>query len=60
MAVSDALVTTAHVVGAMVLTHGEEYVRKLGAQNNRVYPLLARAIANVTISGEAPLSWTTE
>jgi len=30
-------------------------VRKLGAQNSRVYPLLGRALANLTISGEAPL-----
>jgi iron(III) transport system substrate-binding protein len=59
MAISSSLSTTGNVVGAMVLTLGEDYVRKLGAQNSRVYPLLGRALANLTISGEAPLSWTT-
>ena len=59
MAISYSMSTTANVVGAMVLTLGEDYVRKLGQQNNRVYPLLGRALANLTISGEAPLSWTT-
>ena len=59
MAISYSMSTTANVIGAMVLTHGADYVRKLGRQNNRVYPLLGRALANLTISGEAPLSWTT-
>ncbi len=59
MAISYSMSTTANVIGAMVLTHGEDFVRKLGQQNNRVYPLLGRALANLTISGEAPLSWTT-
>jgi len=59
MAISYSMSTTANVIGAMVLTLGEDYVRKLGAQQNRVYPLLGRALANLTISGEAPISWTT-
>jgi iron(III) transport system substrate-binding protein len=59
MAISYSMSTTANVIGAMVLTLGEDYVRKLGAQDNRVYPLLGRALANLTISGEAPISWTT-
>jgi iron(III) transport system substrate-binding protein len=59
MAISNSLSTTANAVGAMVLAKGEDYVRKLGAQDNRVYPLLGRALANLTISGEVPLSWTT-
>ncbi len=59
MAISYSMSTTANVIGAMVLTKGQDYVRKLGAQDNRVYPLLGRALANLTISGEAPISWTT-
>jgi iron(III) transport system substrate-binding protein len=43
----------------MVLTKGEGFVRKLGRQNFRVYALLGRALANLTISAEAPLVPTT-
>ena len=59
MAVSSSMSTTANWVGAMVLTKGEGFVRKLGAQNFRVYAMLGRALANLTISGEAPLVPTT-
>ncbi|HEY6259195.1 MAG TPA: extracellular solute-binding protein [Xanthobacteraceae bacterium] len=59
MAISGSLSTSANWVGAMVLALGTDYVRKLGQQNIRVYELTGRALANLTIAGEVPLSPTT-
>jgi iron(III) transport system substrate-binding protein len=58
MAVSGSLSTTANMVGGMVLSLGTDYVRKLGQQDIRVYELTGRALANLMISGEVPLSPT--
>jgi iron(III) transport system substrate-binding protein len=58
MAISGSLSTSANWVGGMVLSLGADYVRKLGQQNIRVYELSGRALANLTISGEVPLSPT--
>jgi iron(III) transport system substrate-binding protein len=35
---------------------GEDFLHKLAAQNMRVYEISARAVANLVISGEVPLS----
>ncbi len=59
MAISGSLSTSANWVGAMVIALGTDYVRKLGQQNIRVYELTGRALANLTIAGEVPLSPTT-
>ena len=59
MAISGSLSTSANWVGAMVLALGTDYVRKLGLQDIRVYELTGRALANLTIAGEVPLSPTT-
>jgi iron(III) transport system substrate-binding protein len=59
MAISGSLSTSANWVGAMVIGLGIDYVRKLGQQDIRVYELTGRALANLTISGEVPLSPTT-
>ena len=58
MAVSGTLGTAGNWVGAMVVTHGADFVRKLGAQDIRVYQIAGRALANLMISGEVALSPT--
>jgi iron(III) transport system substrate-binding protein len=58
MAISGSLSTSANWVGAMVIALGADYVRKLGQQDIRIYELTGRALANLTISGEVPLSPT--
>jgi iron(III) transport system substrate-binding protein len=50
--------TLGNWVGALVLDKGEAFVRKLGAQQIRVYQVSGRAIANLVVSGEVPLSPT--
>jgi iron(III) transport system substrate-binding protein len=58
MAISGSLSTSANWVGGMVISLGIDYVKKLGLQNIRIYELSGRALANLTISGEVPLSPT--
>jgi iron(III) transport system substrate-binding protein len=58
MAISDANSTVAGWIGAMVLAEGEDYVRKLGGQNIRIYSISGRAVANLMISGEITMSPT--
>lgn len=43
-------------IGALVRDRGEDFVRRLAAQKIRVYEVSARAVANLVISGEVPLS----
>jgi iron(III) transport system substrate-binding protein len=59
MAISGVGSTAANWVGAMLITYGESFVRKLATQDMRLYAINGRALANLTISGEAPLSPTT-
>lgn len=42
-------------VGALVLSEGEDFVRKLGQQDFRLYNLGGRAVSNLVVSGEAPI-----
>ena len=58
MAISATTGTAGNWVGAMVLTHGPDFVRMLGKQDIRVYPVAGRALANLMISGEVALSPT--
>jgi iron(III) transport system substrate-binding protein len=58
MAMSGSASTAANFVGALVLTRGEDFVRRLGAQDIRIYPVTARALANLMIAGEVVLSPT--
>jgi iron(III) transport system substrate-binding protein len=58
MAISGSLSTSANWVGAMLISLGRDYVRKLGQQDIRIYELTGRALANLTIGGEVPLSPT--
>jgi iron(III) transport system substrate-binding protein len=45
-------------VGALLRDRGEAFVRKLALQKMRVYEVSARAVANLVVSGEVPLSPT--
>jgi iron(III) transport system substrate-binding protein len=58
MAISGSLSTSANWVGNMVISLGIDYVKKLGQQDIRVYELTGRALANLMIAGEVPLSPT--
>jgi iron(III) transport system substrate-binding protein len=58
MAMSGSVSTAANFVGTLVLTRGEDFVRRLGQQNIRIYPVTARALANLMIAGEVVLSPT--
>jgi iron(III) transport system substrate-binding protein len=58
MAMSGSISTASNFVGTLVLTHGEDFVRGLSKQNIRIYPVTARALANLMISGEVTLSPT--
>lgn len=58
MAMSGSVSTAGNFVATLVLTKGEDFVRRLAAQDIRVYPVSARALANLIISGEVELSPT--
>jgi len=58
MAMSGSVSTAANFVAALVLTRGEGFVRRLAEQNIRIYPVTARALANLMISGEVAISPT--
>jgi iron(III) transport system substrate-binding protein len=58
MAISGSVSTAANFIAALVLTRGEDFVRKLAEQNMRIYPVTARALANLIISGEVAMSPT--
>ena len=59
MAISSLVSTAANWVGTMLISYGEDFVRKFATQDIRPYAITGRALANLTISGEAPLSPTT-
>jgi len=58
MAISSTTGTVGNWVGAMVVTYGADFVRMLGKQDIRLYPIAGRALANLMISGEVALSPT--
>lgn len=58
MAMSGSVSTATNFVGTLVLTRGKDFVRRLGEQDIRIYPVTARALANLMISGEVVLSPT--
>ncbi|HWG03791.1 MAG TPA: extracellular solute-binding protein [Beijerinckiaceae bacterium] len=58
LAISGSDTTPVNWVGAMALSEGEDFVRRLGQQSIRVYSVSARAVTNLMISGEVELSPT--
>jgi iron(III) transport system substrate-binding protein len=58
MAMSGSTANSGNWVGTLVILHGEDFVRKMGDQNIRVYKITGRALANLMTSGEVALSPT--
>lgn len=58
MAMSGSTATSGNWVGTLAVLHGEDFVRKLAAQDIRVYKVTGRALANLMTSGEVALSPT--
>lgn len=58
MAMSASTANSGNWVGTLVILYGEDFVRKMGEQNVRVYKLTGRALANLMTSGEVALSPT--
>jgi len=58
MALSGSSTTPINWVGTLSIVHGIDFVRKLGAQNIRIYNITGRALANLMVSGEVALSPT--
>jgi iron(III) transport system substrate-binding protein len=48
--------TLGNWIGAMIMDRGEPFVRRFAEQKIRVYEVSARAVANLVVSGEVPLS----
>jgi iron(III) transport system substrate-binding protein len=58
MAMSGSISTAGNFIATLVLTRGEDFVRRLAEQDIRIYPVSARALANLVIAGEVELSPT--
>jgi iron(III) transport system substrate-binding protein len=56
MALSGRSSTLGNLVGSLVLTKGEDYVRKLGKQDVTVFQMSGRALSSMVVTGEAALS----
>ena len=52
---SGSVSTASNFVATLVLTKGEDFVRRLGEQDIRIYPVTARALAGV-IAGRSTVS----
>ena len=50
--------TGVRFVGNVILTKGEDFLKKLGAQDIRVQKISGRALADLVVAGEVPLSPT--
>jgi iron(III) transport system substrate-binding protein len=57
MAITNST-TTPNWLGVVLIEKDEAFVRKLGSQQFRVFNITGRALANLVISGEVPLSPT--
>jgi iron(III) transport system substrate-binding protein len=55
MGISASVSTIVTWVGALAVAEGEAFVRKLGPQTMRLYPLGGRAVSNLIVSGEVPI-----
>ena len=55
LGISASEATLTNWVGAMVTGEGEDFVRKLGRQEMRLYSMGGPAAANLIVSGEVPL-----
>lgn len=56
MGITSSPSTVGLWVGALVLDLGEGYIRQLGTQDVKLFNISSRAVANLTVSGEVPIS----
>ena len=56
MAFPGSTTTSAEWTGILLTAYGEDFVRKLGTQDIRVYKLTARALQNLVSSGEVAIA----
>ena len=56
MAFPGSPTTSAEWVGVLLTTYGEDFVRKLGTQDIRIYKMTARALQNLVSSGEVAIA----
>jgi iron(III) transport system substrate-binding protein len=56
LAISGSASVTAHWTAILVQEYGRDILQKIALQDMRVYNITSRALANLTISGEAPVS----
>jgi iron(III) transport system substrate-binding protein len=56
MAFPGSTTTSAEWTGVLLTTYGEDFVRKLGQQDIRVYKMTARALQNLVSSGEVAIA----
>jgi iron(III) transport system substrate-binding protein len=56
MALPATPTTAAEWLGILLTTYGEDFVRKLGRQDIRIYRMAARALQNLVVSGEVPIA----
>ncbi|MEA2989468.1 MAG: iron(III) transport system substrate-binding protein, partial [Alphaproteobacteria bacterium] len=56
MAFPGSTTTSAEWTGILLTTYGEDFVRKLGAQDIRIYKMTARALQNLVTSGEVAIA----
>jgi iron(III) transport system substrate-binding protein len=56
MTLSGSISSAGNWLGVIDLYKGEDYIRKLAAQNSRVFQVTGRAITNLMINGEVELA----
>ena len=56
MALPATPTTAAEWLGVLLTAYGEDFVRKLGRQDIRIYRMAARALQNLVMSGEVPIA----
>ena len=56
LGISGSPSVTAHWTAIMVQEYGADILKKMVLQDMRVYNISSRALANLTVSGEAPIS----
>ncbi len=56
LGISGSASVTAHWTAILVQEYGRDILRKIAANDMRVYSITSRAVANLTVSGEVPVS----
>jgi iron(III) transport system substrate-binding protein len=56
MALSGSISTASNWLGVILLTKGEDYLKKLAQQDSRIYQVTSRAISNLMLTGEVEIA----